>query len=319
MTVHDSQIVALSLEDFTQARRRTRALAIQTPLVRLQADIGAPIYLKLENLQPVGSFKIRCAANALIRRKAMAAGGVFTASAGNFAQGLAYAGRALGIAVSTYVPETAAKSKLEALKRLGAEVIPTDYVKWWAMLAEPTDDPRFIHPVVDPDVLAGNGVIALELLEQLPDLGAVIAPFGGGGLSVGIAAALKAAGSRARVVACETEAGAPLTAAFAAGAPSEIDFNPRTFITGMGGPKVLPAMWPLAQAHIAGTAVVSLAQTADAVRLLIHRHHLVAEGAGAAPVAAALAAPVEGPTVCIVSGGHLDVDHLIAILRGDTP
>lgn len=317
MSAADS--TALSLQAFTAASQRIRPLAIRTPLLKLQSDAGVEVFLKLENLQPVGSFKIRCATNALLRRRHVIKDGASTASAGNFAQGLAYAGRSLGVPVRTYVPETAASSKVQALRRLGAEVIPIAYPEWWAMLAEPTDDPSFIHPVTDPDVLAGNGTISLEILEELPNVTRVLAPYGGGGLSVGIAAALRAAGSHARVIACETEAGAPLAAAFAAGEPVEIAFNPKTFITGMGGPKVLPAMWPLAKSHIAGTALVSLAQTAAAIRMLVERHHIVAEGAGAAPVAAALAQPHEGPTVCIVSGGHLDLDHLTAILNGAVP
>jgi len=309
----------LSLPVFTAARARIRHLAIRTPLLRLQHDAGDPVFLKLESLQPVGSFKIRCAANALLQRQAIAKGGVSTASAGNFAQGLAYAGRSLGIPVSTYVPETAASSKIEALRRLGAQVIPIPYAHWWTMLAEPPDDPTFIHPVIDPDVLAGNGTIALEILDELPDVRTVLAPYGGGGLSVGVAAALRAAGSTARVLACETEAGAPLRAAFAAGRPVEIAFNPKTFVTGMGGPTVLPAMWPLAKSFIAGTTLVSLAQTAEALRMLVERHHIVAEGAGAAPVAAAIAQRHEGPIVCIVSGGHLDLAHLTTILNGSVP
>ena len=309
----------LTLQDVLDAQGRTKGHAIRTPLVRLQAEGRQDIYLKFENLQPVGSFKIRCAANALVRRLEIAREGVSTASAGNFAQGLAYAGRALGVPVATYVPETAAKSKVDALRRLGATIMPVSYDAWWAMLAAPSNDPRFIHPVADIDVLAGNGVIALELLEDLPDVATIIAPYGGGGLSVGIAAATRAAGSSARVIACETQAGAPLRAAIAAGEPVDIVFDPNTFITGMGGPTVIPCMWPLAKALIADTALVSLAQTADALRMLIERHHLIVEGAGAAALAAALATDYEGPVVCILSGGHLDVDHLITILQGVTP
>ncbi len=311
--------IDLRPEIFAAARERIRELALHTPLLRLHVADRADIYIKCENLQAIGSFKIRCGANALLRRREMARSGVFTASAGNFAQGLAYAGRALGCPVTSYVPETAASSKVEALKRLGAHVIAVPYDDWWAMLAQPNDDPSFIHPVTDPDVLAGNGTIGLEILEDLPRAATILAPYGGGGLSVGIAAALRAAGSDARVIACETEAGAPLTAAQAAGGPVTIDFNPRTFITGMGGPAVLPSMWPLARALVADTAVVSLSQVASAIRLLVERHHLVAEGAGAATVAAALDRDFPGPVVCILSGGHLDTGHLVSILQGNVP
>jgi threonine dehydratase len=217
------------------------------------------------------------------------------------------------------VPETAAASKLEALRRLGAAIIPIPYESWWAMLTEPQEDQRFIHPAADPDVIAGNGVIALELLEDLPEAATVLVPYGGGGLAVGISSALKAAGSKARVVASETEAGAPLRAALAKNGPVTIDFNSKTFVTGMGAPTVIPLMWPVARRYISDSALVSLTQTADAVRVLVERHHVIAEGAGAAPVAAAMTQDWEGPVVCIVSGGHLDAHHLITILQGGTP
>lgn len=309
----------LTLQDVLSARKRIASLAIETPLVALQDDGATDVHLKLECLQPVGSFKVRCAANALLHRERAVREGATTASAGNFAQGLAFAGRALGIPVSTYVPVTAAQTKVEALERLGARVMPIAFDQWWAMLVDPPNDPSFIHPVIDPDVLAGNGVIALELLDLQPALATVMAPYGGGGLAVGVALALKASGSPAAVIACETEAGAPLAAARAADRPVPVDFDPTTFVTGMGGPIVLPPMWPLVRRLIAGTALVSLKQTADAIRLLVHRHHVVAEGAGAAPVAAALAERRAGVTACIVSGGHLDTHHLVTILNGGTP
>lgn len=308
-----------ALAEIEAARERIAGIADPTPLVRLQADGRADIHLKLETLQPVGSFKVRCAANALLRRVEAGARDVSTASAGNFAQGLAYAGRERGVKVTAYVPETAAESKLDGLRRLGAAIVALPYDRWWAMLAEGSDDAGFIHPVADPDVLAGNGTIGLELLDARPDLAAVIVPYGGGGLISGIAAALKARGSNARVIACETEAGAPLRAALAAGRPVTIPFDSGSFVTGMGGPAVIPAMWPHVRALVDDTALVSLAETAAAVRLLVERHHLIAEGAGAAPVAAALARQQAGPVACIVSGGHLDPGHLVAILGGAVP
>jgi len=309
----------LSLQAFTDAAERIESLAIRTPLLRLQVESSHPIYLKLENLQPIGSFKIRCAANALLSRQRAVQGIVSTASAGNFAQGLAYAGRKLGIAIRTFVPETAADSKIEALERLGAEVERIPYAEWWAMLADPPSNPDFIHPAVAPEVLVGNGTIALEIMQDLPDVATVLAPYGGGGLSVGIAAALRAAGSQAQVYASESEAGAPLHAAFEADEPVHVNFDPATFITGMGGPEVLSVIWPLARKYLSGSQVVSLPQVAKAIDLLIRRHHIIVEGAGAAPVAAALSSPRDGPTVCILSGGHLDPKHLVTILSGDTP
>lgn len=300
------------------ARERISDLALRTPLVRLQGSARRDIFLKLELLQPVGSFKIRCAANALLSRGDSVRGGVFTASAGNFAQGLAYAGRAQGIPVTAYVPDTAARSKVDALERFGASVVTLAYDRWWAMLAEPPTDPAFIHPVIENDVLAGNATIGAEIVEDLPDVATVLVPYGGGGLSCGIAAALRAYGSGADVLASETEAGAPVRAAFAAGEPVTVPFA-SSFITGMGGPTVIPAMWPLVRDLLKGSALVSLAETAAAVRMLAERHHVIAEGAGAAPVAAALAGDHPGPVVCIVSGGHLDAAHLAIILAGGVP
>lgn len=307
------------LSVFTEAKSRLAGIAIETPLIRLEGGRRNDIFLKLENLQPVGSFKIRCAANALVARKDRLKGGVSTASAGNFAQGLAFAGKALGIEVTTYVPDFAAKSKIAALARMGSKVISLPFEEWWAMLSQPNDDPNFIHPVKEPEGLAGNGTIALEILDRLPDVATVIAPYGGGGLSTGLGLAFAAAGTGTKVIAAETEAGAPLTASFAAGEPVKVDFDPNTFITGMGGPQILADMWPLARKYIAGTAVVTLEQTADAIRMMAKEAHVIAEGAGGAPVAAALAGDFPGPVVCVVSGGHLDANHLISILQGNTP
>jgi len=309
----------LSIKAFVNAANRIADLTVRTPLLRLQVDDIQPIYLKLENLQPIGSFKIRCAANALLSRREAVQGVISTASAGNFAQGLAYAGRALGVAIRTFVPETAAGSKLAAFERLGAKVERISYADWWAMLVDPPASADFIHPAAAPEVLAGNGTIALEILQDLPDVATVLAPYGGGGLSVGIAAALRAAGSPAKVFASESQAGAPLRAAFEAGKPVRIDFDPATFITGMGAPEVLPVIWPLAHKYLAGSHVVSLEQVARAIELLIRRHHIIVEGAGGASVAVALNAPCDGATVCILSGGHLDLKHLMTVLSGETP
>ena len=309
-----------ALGEFKAAQERISSVALRTPLIKLDcSDSDREVFLKLENLQPIGSFKIRCAANALARRASPGSGTVSTASAGNFAQGLAYAGRLMGVNVRTYVPQTAAEMKVSAMERLGAEVVRIPYSDWWAMLERPADNPTFIHPVADLDVIIGNGTIALEILEDLPDLANVMAPYGGGGLSTGIALGLRAAGSNGQVIACESEAGTPLTSALAAGKPVTVDFNPDTFITGMGGPRVLDTMWPLTGQVINDSAQVTLEETASALRLLAERHHIIAEGAGAVPVAAALKSSHPGPTVCIVSGGHLDTYHLISVLRGETP
>lgn len=313
-----------TLDDIRAARERLRPFILRTPLVRLNHAGTRPIFLKLENLQPVGSFKIRCGANAVLSRSAdQQRAGFATASAGNFAQGLAFAARAIGVPAVAVVPDTAARSKLEALRALGCELVERPYADWWALLEDPPaqfDGRTFVHPVCDPEVLAGNGTIGLEILEDLPDVETVVVPYGGGGLSVGIAACLKAERPGVRVFACETEAGRPVAAAFAAGAPQEVPFNSRTFVTGMGSRRVLDAMWPLVRQVLDGAVEASLAETARAVRLLMERHHVIAEGAGAAPVAAAIkGVPGGGPVVCIVSGGHLDQRHIVEILAGAEP
>jgi threonine dehydratase len=306
------------------ARRRIAPYAIRTPLIRLRHDGGAPIYLKLELLQPVGSFKIRCGANAILSMDAETSRrGVITASAGNFAQGVGYAARQLGIQATTIVPDTAAASKLAALKSLGVTIETVPYPDWWRILEDPAREgfgAGFIHPVADPAVLAGNATIGLELLEDLPDLATVLVPYGGGGLAVGIAAAIKPAKPDIRILAVETEAGTPVAAAFANDGPIAVPFDSGTFITGMGSGHMLPSMWPLVRRLLDGAVQTSVAETAAAIRLLAERHHLIAEGAGAAPVAAALGAgDTDGPIVCIVSGGHLGSRYLIEILQGKTP
>ncbi len=323
--MHDAAVaVALpSREEIAAAAEAIRPYAVRTPLLRLKHPGTREIYIKLENLQPIGSFKVRCAANALLARRALNLSHVTTASAGNFAQGLAYAGKALGIAVTTHVPETAAQSKLDALEALGAAIVRHSFTDWWAMIADVARskaDPAFIHPVADTAVLAGNATIGLEIAEDLPQVSSVLVPFGGGGLAVGIAAALRGRNPSVAVYASETEAGTPVAAAFAAGEPVPVAFNPHTFITGMGSGQVLAPMWPLVRGRLAGAVHSSLKEVADAVRHLVLAHHIVAEGAGAAPVAAAMAgAGGGGPVVCIVSGGHLDPGHLTDILDGRTP
>lgn len=310
-------------EDFRAAQRVVSRYAIRTPLIRLNGAGERDIHLKLENLQPIGSFKIRGAANALFRRRNAGVRAVRTASAGNFAQGLAYAARDMGIAVTAIVPDTAARSKINALRNLGAQIVAKPYRDWWSLLestAAGTSDVEFIHPVADRDVIAGNGTIGLELADELPELKRVFVPYGGGGLAVGIAAAIHGVRPGIEVMACETEAGTPVAAAFESGRPVRVPFDAETFITGMGSAQVLEAMWPLVSRELSGASCVRLDQVADAIRRLAHHHHVIAEGAGAAPVACALLEDIKAvPSACIVSGGHLDTQHLVQILTGRTP
>jgi threonine dehydratase len=292
--------------------------------VRLEVpDSPAEIWLKLENLQPIGSFKIRGAVNA-IRRAAPedVANGVVTASAGNMAQGVAWAARELGVPATIVVPEHAPQTKLDAIERLGGRVVKAPYERWWqAILDSRTDEAEglFVHPVQDDAVMAGNGTIGIELAEDLPDADAVLVPFGGGGLVTGIASGLRGAGSKARVYAVVPETGAALVASLDAGEPRSVEYVP-SFVDGSGAGGVLPRMWELARPLLDGAFAVSLDDTAAAVRLLAERSRIVAEGAGALAVAAALAGRAgSGRVVCIVSGGNIDSARLAAILRGETP
>ena len=309
----------IPLEAIQAARARLAGLALRTPLLRLPLDEApAEIYLKLENLQPIGSFKLRGAGNAmaLAGREALAKG-VYTASAGNMAQGVAWNARRLGIDCSVVVPDHAPATKLAAIERLGGRVIKVPFERWWDVIITGEFeglDGLFIHPVSDADVMAGNGTIGLEILEDLPDVEAVVIPYGGGGLSVGIASALRALKPGARVFAAEVETAAPLAASLRAGEPVEVDYE-ASFVDGIGGKSVLPEIWPLARALLDGSLVVSLDETRAAIRLLAERGRVIAEGAGAAPVAAALAGRAGGgKVVCVVSGGNIDRDVLADIL-----
>jgi threonine dehydratase len=220
------------------------------------------------------------------------------------------------------VPDTAPEHKIAAIETLGAQVVRVSFADWWRAIVEhrhPGLDGLFIHPVSNPAILAGNGTIGLEILEDLPDADAIVAPFGGGGLSCGIACAARALGSAARVVACEVETAAPLTAALAHGAPTEVPYT-ATFVEGVGGSSVLAEMWPLARQVLAGSAVVTMRQVADAVRLLAERARLIVEGAAATTLAAVLSGQVEGrKIVCVISGGNLGNERLVKILGGEIP
>jgi len=238
------------------------------------------------------------------------------------AQGVAWNARALGIPCTVVVPDRAPSVKLAAIERLGGRVVRVPFDRWWRVIEEhhyPGIDGLFIHPVSDRAVLAGNGTIGLEILEDLPDVDTVLVPFGGGGLSCGIASALRALRPETKVLACEVETAAPFGASLAAGSPQSIDHR-ASFVDGIGGRSMLPEMWPLAAALLEESVVTTPAEIADAVRRLAVRHHVVAEGAGAASVAAAWKRPAGGEkTVCIVSGGNIDPARLAVILAGGVP
>ena len=314
----------IPLDAIEAARARIADSAVRTPLLRLPlAAAPAENYLKLENLQPIGSFKLRGAGNALAlaSRKALRKG-VYTSSAGNMAQGVAWNARRLGIPCSAIVPDHAPATKLAAIERMGARVIRVPFERWWDVIVKGEFeglDGMFIHPVSDADVMAGNGTIGLEILEDLPHVAAIVIPYGGGGLSVGIASAIRALKPETRVYAAEVETAAPLAASLRAGEPVEVEYR-ASFVDGIGGKSVLPDMWRLARPLLDGSLVVSLEETRAAIRLLAERGRVIAEGAGAASVAAALAGRAgSGAIVCVVSGGNIDPKVLAAILSAPHP
>jgi threonine dehydratase len=315
---------SITLDDVVAARQRIKDAVPRTPLIGIEGAGAGELYLKLENLQPIRSFKVRGAYNAMAMLSAAElAAGVYTASAGNMAQGLAWAALRRGVRCTVVVPDGAPQTKLDGIRRLGGEIISLAYDDWWNILAThryaPLEPAAFIHPVSDVGVMAGNGTIGLELLEDLPDVDAVLVPFGGGGLSCGIAAAIRGMKPEVRVYGCEVETAAPLAAAIAAGRAVECQRTP-TFVDGIGARTMLPEMWPPAHRLLAGSLVVSLADVAAAIRMLVERAAVVGEGAAGAAVAAGLKGlGGKGRVVCVVSGGNIEPAVLSKILEGGVP
>src|SRR5919205_812635 len=258
-----------TLADIEEARRTISGAAIRTPLVRLNVfDAPAEIYLKLENLQPIGSFKIRGASNAMARlQRETLSKGVLTASAGNMAQGVAWRARELGVPCTVVAPETAPETKVAAVERLGGRVIKVPFGEWWDCFerrAYPGVGGHFIHAFDDPEVMAGNGTIALEIIEDLAEVEAVVIPWGGGGLACGIAAAMRELRPRCKLYAAEVATAAPLAASLEAGAPRQVDYKP-SFVDGIGGRGVFPAMFERARHLLDGSLVAGLEQVAAAL------------------------------------------------------
>jgi threonine dehydratase len=321
-------LTAPTLDDVREARVRIHDGVLRTPLIRVPLDDNdLEIYLKLENLQPIGSFKLRGALNRLrAATRTELAAGVYTASAGNMAQAVAWAARELGVPATVIVPESAPRAKLDAIDRLGAQAVSVPYDEWWMTMR---DHGRrgmsgvFVHPFADALVMAGNGTIALEVLEALHDVDAFFIPWGGGGLACGIAAATRALRPELAIYACEVDGAAPLAASLSAGSPRAIE-NHRSFVDGIGGPSVFSEMWPLARTLVTSSLTVTVDQVAKAVKLLAERAHIVVEGAGAAAFAAALAHarsinPRLRRIVCVASGGNIDAAVLASILAGRQP
>ena len=314
----------IAVEEIRRAREVLEGTAIRTPLVRLDADSDTEIWLKLELLQPVRSFKIRGAGNAILQATdAELAGGVLTASAGNMAQGVAYAARLRGVPATIVVPEHAPQTKIDAIERYGGRVIRVPYEEWWQVLVTGRYegvDGLFIHPVDNARVMAGNGTIGLELLEQLADFDTVAVPYGGGGLLTGIASAVKQARPDVKFFAVEPETGAPATATLRAGTPTAVEYTP-SFVDGSGSRELIPRVWEQASQLLDGAVAMSIDDVADTVRLIAERTRVIAEGAGALATAAALGGHLDGAkkAVCIVSGGNIDPAVLSRILIGEQP
>jgi len=301
----------VSLAQAEEARRNITGMAMRTPLVRCNVEEPADLYLKLECLQPIGSFKIRGAANVMaLTPRELLQRGVLTASAGNMAQGVAFCARRLGIPATIIAPDTAPATKVNAVERMGGCVIKVPFPEWWQTFEKrsyPGVDATFIHAFDDPHVMAGNSTIALELLEDLPDLEAVVTPWGGGGLSCGIASALRTLAPKVRIYAVEIESGAPLAASLAAGEPRTVEYQP-SFVDGIGSKSVFPNMFELARTLLDGSLVVTLAEAAHALKLVAERNRVIVEGAAACAIAAALSGRAgPGKVVAIASGGNSDL------------
>jgi len=309
----------ITLAQVEEARRNIAPVAFRTPLVPFLVEAPAKLYLKLENLQPIGSFKIRGAANVMARTpRERLERGVLTASAGNMAQGVAFCARRLGVPATVVSPDTAPQTKIRAVERLGGRVILAPFADWWRTFetrSYPGVDATFIHAFDDFDVMAGNGTIALELLEDLPDLDAVVIPWGGGGLSCGIAAVLRALAPRVRIYAAEIETAAPLAASLAAGEPRTVEYRP-SFVDGIGSKTVFANMFELARTLLDGSLVVTLQEAAQAMKLAAERNRVIVEGAAACAIAAAfLGRAGAGKVAAIVSGGNIDLEKFSELVK----
>jgi threonine dehydratase len=299
----------IPLDEIRAARERISDAVVRTPLVAFDERI----FLKLESLQPIGSFKLRGALNAM---RAQPAQDVVTASAGNMAQGVGWAARELGVHATVVAPEHAPRAKLDRVEALGAEVVLVPHEVWWQTMVDRRYegiDALFIHPVEDELVMAGNGTIGLELAEDALEFETIVIPWGGGGLTTGIASALHALRPGVRVVTAEPETAAPLAASLPAGRPVEIEYAP-SFVDGAGGRALLPTMWDRAQELVDEAVAVPLDEIEQAVRLLATRAGVVVEGAGALALAVALRR--DDRCVCIVSGANIDLDVYARILAG---
>jgi threonine dehydratase len=310
----------IALANIEEARERIADTVLRTPLVKLDAGAGAPdIYLKLENLQPTNAYKIRGAANAVARLSdEERSRGVWTISAGNAGQGVAYAAREFGVPCSVVAIETAPQTKLDRMRALGATIVAVSYEDAWVAAESHRFegmDGTFVHPFDNHDFIAGHGTMGLEIVEDLPEVRTVIAAIGGGGLITGLGSAVKALKPDVRVIGAEPETASPYAYSLANGGPQRFPNWQASFVDGAGGKSVTERMWQRMQAVVDGTITVTLDQVREAMRLMAEKARVVAEGAGALSVAAALAGePLDAPIVCVVSGGNIDLDKFAELI-----
>jgi threonine dehydratase len=310
----------IALKDVEEARERIAGTALRTPLVRLDLGPDGPdVRLKLENLQPTNSYKIRGAANAVARLSAAdGSRGVWTVSAGNAGQGIAFAARAAGIPCTVVAIETAPKTKLDRMAALGARIVPVSYeVAWKAVTDHEYEgmEGLFIHPFDNHDFIAGHATMGLEILEDAPDARAVIAAIGGGGLITGVGSAVKAMRPDIRIFGAEPETAAPYALSLREGGPRRFEDWEASFVDGAGGQSVTERMWERMRPVVDGAIIVSLEQTRQAMRLLAEKARVIAEGAGALSPAAALTGEAgQGPIVCIISGGNIDLAKFASLV-----
>jgi threonine dehydratase len=310
----------ISLETVREAANHVYRAAVRTPLVRVDVPGPSELYLKLETLQPIGSFKIRGAYNA-VRQLAPGelAQGVWTVSAGNAAQGVALAARLMGATCSVLVMDTAPQTKLDAIERLGARIVKAPYEECWRTLEQHRSDRmrgHFVHPFDDDQFISGNGTLALEILEDLPDVNTVVAALGGGGLLAGIGCVMRARKPDVKVFAAEPETAAPFSSSLAAGEPGYFPNWRASFVDGAGGRSVLPTMWPLLRRWTEGSIVVSLDEARLAMRIAAQRARVIAEGAAACAIAAARRPEAGGgKIVAVVSGGNIDLSKFSELVN----
>jgi threonine dehydratase len=310
----------VTLDEIYAARERIRGVITRTPLVRLRHDAAAPeIWLKLENLQPINAFKIRGAANAVAMLSAdERAKGVWTISAGNAGQGVAFAAREYGIPCTVVAIETAAETKIERMRNLGARIVKAPFDACWkAMEARAFEgvDGAFVHPFDDHEFIAGNASLGLEILEDLPNVGTIIAAIGGGGLVAGIGSSVRQLAPHVRILGAEPETAAPGARSFEKGSPQVFDDFQPSFVDGAGGKSVFPRMWERMQGIVDGSIVVTLEETRRAMRLVAEKVRVISEGAGALAVAAALSGKAgDGPIVAVISGGNIDLKKFAELI-----